>query len=516
MNRKILIQVSGPTVLIGLVLFIACLVSAWWISRLQRDLARILSREVTSLQAAQELQNRVRSLRFHSFLNLIDPEHAEDKRIREANEKVQEQLEAAGKVAQGARERALLEDIRIGYDKYRIELGTMRKELAEMRDAMRKDPKKQTALNLHELANRHPVDYVARPCQQLLKLTKEQMEETVREGEHVSRLVRLAMLGLGIIAPLSGLLSGYGIARGLARSIYQLSVRVQDMAQHLDQDVASVTIPAGGDIQHLDKQLQHVVRKVEDVARDYHRQQRELLRAEQLSAVGQLAASVAHEVRNPLTSVKLLVEGALRPRDPRPLRDEDLRVIHGEVVRLEQTVQSFLDFARPPALKREKCDLRDVLGQAVDLVRARARQLGIAIEVAGGDDPVPLEIDRGQFCTVLVNLFLNALDAMPRGGRLQVMLSPAPDGGYRLDVADTGPGIAPEVAARLFTPFLSTKPTGTGLGLSISRRIVEEHGGSLTAANRPAGGACFSITLPAGQGSGVRSQESAWQGQGTR
>src|SRR5262249_4226965 len=99
-------------------------------------------------------------------------------------------------------------------------------------------------------------------------------------------------------------------------------------------------------------------------------------------------------------------------------------------------------------------------------------------------------------CTVLVNLFINALDAMPRGGRLRVTLTAVPDGGYRLDVADTGPGIAPEIAARLFTPFLSTKPTGTGLGLSISRRIVEEHGGALTAANRPAGGACFSITLP--------------------
>jgi signal transduction histidine kinase len=269
------------------------------------------------------------------------------------------------------------------------------------------------------------------------------------------------------------------------------------MAQHLDQSVGSVTIPAGADIQHLDKQLQHVVRRVEDVARNYHRQQRELLRAEQLSAVGQLAASVAHEVRNPLTSVKLLVEGALRPRDPKPLREEDLRVIHGEVVRLEQTVQAFLDFARPPALKRVTCDLRDVVGQAVELVRARARQIGVGVEVACGGEPVPVEIDRGQFTTVLVNLFLNALDAMPRGGRLELTLSAA-DGGYRLDVADSGSGIAPEIADRLFTPFVSTKPTGTGLGLVISRRIVEEHGGSLTAANRPSGGACFSITLPWG------------------
>ncbi len=491
MSRKILIQVSAPTVLIGLALFIACLLSAWWISRLQRDLARILSREVTSLQVAMDLEIRVRSLRFHSFLNLIDREHKEDQPIRDANAAVADQLRRAEQVAYSPQERALLQRIRDGYQRYRNELSTMSAEL----EAMRKDPSRHTAPNLHKLAKRHPVNYVVDPCQDLVRLTKRQMEETVQEGEHVSRLVRLAMLGLGVIAPLSGLLSGYGIARGLTRSIYQLSVRVQDMAQHLDQTVGSVTVPAGGDIQHLDKQLQHVVRRVEDVARNYHRQQRELLRAEQLSAVGQLAASVAHEVRNPLTSVKLLVEGALRARDPRPLGEEDLRVIHGEVVRLEQTVQAFLDFARPPALQRVRCDLREVVGHAVELVRARARQIGVRIEAACGDEPALVEIDRGQFTTVLVNLFLNALDAMPRGGTLEVALHAA-DGGYRLDVADSGGGIAPEIADRLFTPFASTKPTGTGLGLVISRRIVEEHGGALTAANRPSGGACFSITLP--------------------
>ena len=510
MSRKILIQVSAPTVLIGLVLFIACLVSAWWISRLQRDLARILSREVTSMQVAQDLEVRVHSLRFYSFLNLIDKEHAEDEPIREADDDVKVQLDKAERVASNPRERAYIQDIRTGYQLYRKGLGEMRDELRKMRDDMKKDPK-HTPLNLHELANRHPVNHVVEPCQDLVRFTKDQMEQTVQHAEDVSHMVRLAMLGLGVIAPFSGLLSGFGIARGLTRSIYQLSVRVQDMAQHLDKNVASVTIPAGSDIQHLDKQLQHVVRKVEDVARNYHRQQREMLRAEQLSAVGQLAASVAHEVRNPLTSVKLLVEGALRPRDPRPLREEDLQVIHGEVVRLEQTVQSFLDFARPPRLQRETCDLRDVIGRAVELVRARARQVGVDIAVACGEHPALVDIDRSQFCTVLVNLFINATDAMPRGGRLEIKLNTAPEGGYRLDVCDTGHGIAPEVLERLCTPFLSTKATGTGLGLSISRRIVEEHGGALMAANRPAaqgGGACFSITLPNGNKSAIRNEES--------
>jgi signal transduction histidine kinase len=269
------------------------------------------------------------------------------------------------------------------------------------------------------------------------------------------------------------------------------------MARHLDQTVASVTLPADGDLQRLDRQLEHVVQRVGEAAEKLQRHQREMLRAEQLSAVGQLAASVAHEVRNPLTSIKMLVEAAHRPRQRKPLSDEDLEVIYREVGRLEQTVQSFLDFARPPAPKRSACDLCDLVNQAVDLVRARARQQGVIIDVQRPDEPVPVDVDPSQVTTVLVNIFLNALDAMPTGGRLDVALTVWRDGQLALTVADTGVGITPAMADRLFTPFASGKPTGTGLGLSISKRIVEEHGGRITATNRPEGGACFTVVLPA-------------------
>ena len=101
-----------------------------------------------------------------------------------------------------------------------------------------------------------------------------------------------------------------------------------------------------------------------------------------------------------------------------------------------------------------------------------------------------------------MNLVFNALDAMPGGGILDVRLHREPPDGLRLTVADTGPGIDAAVADRLFTPFVSTKPTGTGLGLSVSRRIVRAHGGSLTASNRDGGGACFTLTLPAHSANG--------------
>jgi signal transduction histidine kinase len=130
-----------------------------------------------------------------------------------------------------------------------------------------------------------------------------------------------------------------------------------------------------------------------------------------------------------------------------------------------------------------------------DLVKERVRQQSVRLTLNLPDPPVSADVDRDQFQGVVVNLVLNALDAMPGGGTLEIGVRRDPDQ-LRLTVTDTGPGIDPAVAERLFTPFFSTKPTGSGLGLSVSRRVVQAHGGSLTASDRAGGGACFTITLP--------------------
>jgi signal transduction histidine kinase len=499
MNRRILLQVTAPALVLGLFLLGACLLSAWYIGRLQTDLAHILSQNVSSLRAAQQLEIILRQLRFHCFVYLIAPDDGMLLRITVDQQNFENSLEDVRRcladarqsartpedesyVAAIARDLAAIED---GYATYRHEFERLR--AAGARSGPRRD--------FQQLVERNPVRHVVDPCRDLLHVNEGMMAATADRSERVGRQLRLALLFLGLGGPVSGLIIGYGVARGLSRSIYQLSVRVQDMARRLDQNVASVSVAAEGDIAGLDQQLRHVVRRVEEVAERLQRQQRDLLRAEQLSAVGQLAASVAHEVRNPLTSVKLLVEAALRTHKRKPLTMDDLQVIHGEIGRLEQTVQNFLDFARPPTPQRHVCDLREVVAGAVELVRVRARQQGVEMAIHG-DGPVSAHVDRGQLSTVLVNLFLNALDAMPNGGRLEVDLEATP-AEVCLRVNDTGSGIAPEMVGRLFTPFASSKPTGTGLGLSISRRILEEHGGSLTGQNRPDGGAAFTITLPA-------------------
>lgn len=486
MNRNILIKISTPALLIGLLLFGACLASAWYISRLHSNLARILTENVTSLEAAQTLEIKLRQLRFHCFLYLIDPNPERLKLINEDEDGFEEAMRRALQSARTAEEQRSLSAIRLGYQKYHDELATLRERVQQI----------GPFTDFKELADTHPVRHIVEPCQELVRINKAMMQTTSEESNRVARDARWAMILLGLLGPVSGLIVGYSVARKLSRSIYQLSVRVNDMAQCLDQQVTSVSVSADGDIENLDKQLQHVVQKVEEVAERMQQHQRDMLRAEQLAAVGKLAANVAHEVRNPLTAVKMLVDAARRTENARPLTAEAMQIIHQEIARVEKIVQGLLDFARLPTPQRKVCDVRELISKAVELIRARARQQRVELAVYCPESAVHGNLDPDQLHRVLVNLLLNALDAMPQGGRLEVRVDSSPDVGLRVTVSDTGDGIAEEVYDRLFTPFVSTKATGTGLGLSISQRIIEEHGGNLSAVNRPDGGAAFTITLP--------------------
>jgi signal transduction histidine kinase len=483
MNRRLLIQVTAPAVLIGLALFGVCLASAWSIGRLQTNFAHVLKRNVASLEAAQELEIMLRQLRFHSFVNIMDPTPERQKFIEDDQTGFEHALDHAREAAATWRDRELLRTIEEGYARYRRELAEKPPTLAGGR------------IDYVRWADAHPVRYLQEPCQRLLRVNKEEMEQSARTSEAVSEQAQRAMLWFGLLGPAAGLAGGYGIARILSRSLARLSVQIHDVHASLEQNVGLVHVAADSDIPALDRTLRRIVPRVQEVVEQLQQREREVLRSEQLAAVGQLAASVAHEVRNPLTGIKLLVESGMRGRPETNLTRADLGVIRDEITRLETTVQMLLDFARPAPAARSACDLGALVRQAVDLIRSRARALRVRIESELPEATLNAEVDPHQLKTLVLNLFLNALDAMPAGGVLRVRLE-QDAGGIRLAVADTGPGIAPEVAPRLFTPFASTKPTGTGLGLSICRRIAVEHGGTIHARNRPEGGAVFEVVLP--------------------
>jgi two-component system sensor histidine kinase HydH len=219
------------------------------------------------------------------------------------------------------------------------------------------------------------------------------------------------------------------------------------------------------------------------------------LRAEQMALVAQVATGVAHEIRNPLTSIKMLIQANQEDGDDEPLSPEDLQIIEGEIRRMERCLQIFLDYARPPKPDRKHVDLASLTQQTLALVEGRARRQKVALRFEPSPGPFRVEADGGQIHQLLLNLALNALDVMPQGGTLEIVLRKCDDS-VELAVVDTGPGITPLMRGRLFQPFATSKETGVGLGLVISRRIAEDHGGSLTEQGPAEGGACFVLRLP--------------------
>jgi two-component system sensor histidine kinase HydH len=487
LNRQMVFQVMMPAVLVALAMFGMSLLGIRSINHLQADRDKIVSEHSARLQLVQELATSMRLLRIHSFIYVMDMTPERKSKVETDQMNFESALARLRETPFDEHERQVLVEIEEGYVKYRKEL----------QDSLRAPPGPNRE-NYVTWFVEHPARHIILPCEELLKLNRKAMNDTAEESARAAGRTQTQMVLLGIVGALGGLVGGFGVAWVLSRSITRLSVRLQDVHAQLDHEVASLRLTAeGGNLQTMERQVATILKRVQEVVSQIQRQEGESLRAEQLAAVGQLAASIAHEVRNPLTSIKLLVGAALNGRYPKGLSDTDLQVIHDEVGRLERKVQSLLDFARPLDSEPHTQNIAGIVHQVIDLVQERLRQQNVRLHLELPDKPLAAELDRDQFQGVLVNLIFNALDAMPGGGRLDVRLNcPAP-GRLQLTVSDTGPGIDAAVADRLFTPFTSTKATGTGLGLSVSRRVVEAHGGQLTAANRDGGGACFTVTLPA-------------------
>jgi signal transduction histidine kinase len=309
----------------------------------------------------------------------------------------------------------------------------------------------------YDLVERLLADELLTPTHEFLDLNEEEVEQSVTENQAVADRLVFGLLLLGVCGAGAGLAAGFWLAR---RFIERLE-----------------------------------------------RSERAALRAEQLAALGHLAAGMAHELHNPLTTIKMLVQAALTGNDmgareemdpfrAPALDGDDLAIVDEEVTRLEGLVRSFLDFARPPVPERRVVEVCSLVEQTLGLVADRAREAGVKIALDLPAVPIRMAVDPGQFRQVVLNLVMNALDAVRAGGQVEVHLGQDTGGELTLRVRDDGCGLPPELGSQIFDPFITSKETGLGLGLSICKRIAEAHGGTITCSNRPGRGAEFVVRLP--------------------
>jgi two-component system NtrC family sensor kinase len=304
-------------------------------------------------------------------------------------------------------------------------------------------------------------------------------------------LTLAALVLLGIVA------ASVVLSSSLVRPIRDLVEGVRRIGHDLS---ARVPVRGGDELGALAESVNRMAAELEEHLSARARSERHLRETEKLASVGEMAAGLAHELNTPLGNIRALATLARKDLitgvDVGALA-ADLDDIAGQTRRCAAIIEGLLRFARrdPPALARH--DVTCLLGASIDLVRLRAEKKRVAISFRRDVPAMPVVADGPQLEQVFVNLLLNAVDAVPDGGRVEVAAE-LEAGHVRVQVRDEGPGIAAEHLSRIFDPFFTTKEvgTGTGLGLSVSYGIVRSHGGEIDVESSPGRGAVFTVSLP--------------------
>jgi len=300
----------------------------------------------------------------------------------------------------------------------------------------------------------------------------------------------------------------YGLRGGLAASLVSAALYFPHIIQHWNRGDSAINLYAetilfmvigavtgllAGKERRERERYENAAAELQRAYDELRATVEQLLIADRHSSLGRMSAAIVHEIRNPLGAIKGAAE-ALESSVPRE-RKEFLDIIKLESDRLNGLVTDFLRFARPRSPEMLATPAHEVIDSVVKLARKQAERFCVRIEIFAADDLPLVMMDAEQMKQVLLNLILNAIDAMPKGGCLTINAGRNGDG-LVIAVKDTGEGIDPAVRATLFSPFVTTKARGSGLGLAIAHRLVSQHGGSITFDHAVGGGAVFQVWLP--------------------
>ncbi len=390
----------------------------------------------------------------------------------------------------GASSERLLFQIQAEYAAY----DRARREAVSLFDAGHPAEAKATLLQTHAEAQ-HLRDLFA----EFGRVARADAERTLTAAERSVRRLAGILVGTSIAGAVASLLVGFLWARRITKPMYELEVQVESAAERTRIHLA----PGRAGLETLGDQVSAIVEKLEQTDAALFEHRRRLVQSEKLSAIGELAAKLAHEILNPLAGMKAAVQllerqGAAAPGGE-PVVDT-ARALDHEITRVEGLVRRLMNYARPLAPRVEIARVGTLVDAAVDAAAPALSRRGVRVERREGSDLPPLEVDPQLITQALVNLIVNAVEASAPGGSIEVEAARAPSNGrdeIAIRVSDRGGGFTPVQERQLFKPFFTTKPEGHGLGLAVSQNILLEHGGRIVAANRvdPCG-AIFEMQIP--------------------
>lgn len=466
----LLVNMAGPVVMV-------------WYAAMARSLyTAATDKDLAALSAAQELENVLLDQKGYATHYAFSREPVWLTRLDESRRNFDLWLERTREEVDGPEPAAQLEAIVAAYRRF-VGASDIVLDLYHQR-------REEAATNQH-LAVREDFDGLRGLCSRFKEYYRARMRET---SDVYVRRTDLVM-GVAVIGVVVNATLGFFLAYVLVGQILDPIRRLArgDRGKAVAESVSDEVKAIGQKFRDLEKD-------VDQAHLDLELSRGHLMQSEKLAMAGKLAAGVAHTIRNPLTSVKMRLFSLERGLKLDASQKEDFEVIAEEIGHIDTILRNFLEFARPPKLTAQPVSLSSVVDTTLNLLRHRLDSYNVSVAVERYRTLPEIDADPDQLKEALVNLVLNACEAMVEGGELIIREELGvlePHGRIlAVRVTDTGPGIPPALIGRVFQPFFTTKGEGSGLGLSLVKRIVEEHGGWITVQSPEGRGATFTMVFP--------------------
>lgn len=461
-----------------------------YIYKIQDETNLLMEQNVQSAKNAKELNLSLFEIRAASLTYLFDRSSERIAALQEKQNEFIELLNKAKSSSNNEEENNLLQQIAALFSNYQ-----------------------QTLTNALEL---HRKGYISQPnalivhaSQDLINTIEQKTNSFIASkesaqaayGESIKKnddMIRTAMYALGSSGIILGIILGWLIARIILNPIYKLVLKVRDAAG--SEMVEHIKMSPGKELEELDLHINRLIGRINEAHEDLQKNRELLERSSKLAAIGKIAPALAHEIRNPLTAIKMLIYAMMQ--EPKISEDKrhDLEIITHEINRVEGFLQNFLKYARPAKPQMQMVSIIPVMRETLQLMQPRFRQNNVTVTELHQHENLRIKADPDMIKQIILNLVLNAVESMGQDGELilstLVNADDAEKQMLQISISDTGPGIPVNILDSLFDPFVKGKDQGVGLGLSISQRIAELHHGWIDAVNNPGKGATFTIHLP--------------------
>ena len=484
-------------VTVVLLLTVACSLGALLTAlRMERLMSAMVSANVPSVKAVAELENALQQQRGLVAAFMLDngqPGWLND--LEHAKPSVAFWLAKARNTARTDEERRLLATLAEVYRTYDAE----REKAITLYQSGRTAEARQFVLRDVSILSNQAYDL----CRQLIALNERYVTTSMAEAHRRVQTLALALsAGVGVALLLSMMLL-LVVYRRLLLPVQRLTADAKAFSDDPKQPRGPRT-PFSDELRELEFYSRALMSDISRTRTDLQASEQRLMAAEKLAAVGKFAACAAHEIRNPLTSMKLWLYQLEQAGGSDSEVRHHCRVLEEEIGRLEDLATSFLQFSRPANPQLLPQDVSSIVRETLELAEPRLVQKNVSLVHVNGT-PLPAVLgDAGQLRQVVLNLIVNAVDAVPRGGEVRVIESRESSDNGRAEVVvrvqDNGPGVPDSVRANLFEPFVTSKSHGTGLGLAVASSIVAQHGGQLVVESTESRGSVFAVRIPLHEG----------------